>query len=333
MLITEQAASYTVTGQPAVPGGAPDGNSWLAYCFGDPEGFLTDAWSRAPFGHQGTRRKFRALFGMDELSQLLSMGAIASSQIRLVKDGKAVPSRLWVDMISSAVEGRPTLVPDVGRIRDIVLHGYTLTVSAMQTVSTGIFRLCSGLETELSHRIKANVYFTPRSSQGFGAHCDENDVIVLQLEGEKEWKIFDRYSGSLRGPRNVALPHDAEPQSVFRLKAGDTLYLPRGYVHSVAASAEQPSLHISVGVQLATVGDLLEHAVRAMSRAPELDRPINARFSEHSAELPGLLIEAAGYLQRRLGDADKVAQVAAGFRGSWSSHRAEIADLSGMHRK
>jgi bifunctional lysine-specific demethylase and histidyl-hydroxylase NO66 len=330
MAISSQLAD-TLTAQPGIPGECPDGDSWLAYCFGDPERFFAESWNSTPIVNQGRAHRFRQVFGMNELSDLLSMGAIAPSQIRLLKDGKQVPSRLWVDVIPSAADSRPTMVPNLDRIREIVIQGCTLTISAMQAVSTGIYRLCSGLETELSHQIKASVYFTPPASQCFGAHSDEHDVIVLQLEGEKEWRIFDRDTGPQRGPRNVTLPGEQEPRSTFRLEAGDSLYLPRRYVHSVAAT-EQSSLHISVGVRLATVGDLLEHAVRDLKLAPELARPLMPGFSRHSPQLSDVLSEAGAYLQRRLGEGSDADKLAAAFRGSCGQPPAQIADLAEMYR-
>jgi len=36
----------------------------------------------------------------------------------------------------------------------------------------------------------ANGYVTPVGSQAVLAHADDRDVFVVQMEGEKEWKIY-----------------------------------------------------------------------------------------------------------------------------------------------
>ena len=39
--------------------------------------------------------------------------------------------------------------------------------------------------------MQANSYYTPRRSQGFAVHHDTHDVFVLQVAGEKHWRVYD----------------------------------------------------------------------------------------------------------------------------------------------
>ena len=48
---------------------------------------------------------------------------------------------------------------------------------------------CQQLAAELGHPVQANAYVTPPQSQGFDDHYDVHDVFVLQVEGEKRWRI------------------------------------------------------------------------------------------------------------------------------------------------
>jgi bifunctional lysine-specific demethylase and histidyl-hydroxylase NO66 len=248
--------------------------------------------------------------------------------MKLVKDGKGISRETWTATIPAAASRPAGLVADGERISEIMRQGYTLTVAGVQKYSTGIRRLCFGLESELSHHINANIYFTPPSSQGFASHFDDHDVLVLQLEGEKEWQVFGRQADDYRrGPQNVALADDSVPLLTCRLKTGDSLYVPRGFVHS-AAAADQPSIHVSVGIIFATVGDLLQHMVNKLQEAPDLARPLDAGFTEDPLELSDLLTWATAYLRQRLGDGDFAEQVAASFCRFWGGRRrSEIAEL------
>jgi lysine-specific demethylase/histidyl-hydroxylase NO66 len=123
-------------------------------------------------------------------------------------------------------------------------------------------RFCRALEAELGHPAQTNSYYTPRRSQGFAVHHDTHDVFVLQVAGEKHWRVYDpllelplkrqRYSKSLgeHGP----------PVLELTLRAGDTLYLPRGWLHD-ALTSETDSLHVTVGVNIVTWADALRAAL------------------------------------------------------------------------
>ena len=40
-------------------------------------------------------------------------------------------------------------------------------------------------------QIGVNVYLTPKGSQTFPVHVDEHDVFVLQVQGEKIWRLYE----------------------------------------------------------------------------------------------------------------------------------------------
>ena len=120
-------------------------------------------------------------------------------------------------------------------------------------------------------------------------HHDTHDVFVLQIAGEKRWLVYEpvlelplkdqRYSESLGGPGEIV--HDVV------LRAGDTLYLPRGWLHQ-AVTSETDSLHLTVGVNVYTWIDALKAALHAAENEVELRRSVPAD-GEGGAELVELL--------------------------------------------
>jgi hypothetical protein len=110
--------------------------------------------------------------------------------------------------------------------------------------------------------VQANAYYTPRRSQGFAVHHDTHEVLVLQCAGEKRWLVYapvlelplkhQRYRKELGGP--------AEPVLDLTLRAGDTLYLPRGWLHE-AVTSETDSLHLTVGINVFTWLDAFKDAL------------------------------------------------------------------------
>jgi len=246
----------------------------------------------------------------DELEQLLAVGTIPAVKIRLVRNGRAAPDRAWAN------EGKQALIADGERIRHMVDDGFTLIVSQADKFAPGLFGLCSGLRAELSHRFAANIYLTPPTSQGFITHFDDHDVIVLQLAGEKDWRVYDRWTDAPREPTNVTIPEGQEPIITTRLKQGDSLYIPRGFAHS-ASCTDQGSLHASVGIYPATLAHLLRHAVEELAMSGVLSEPLQPRFGSDPAELAPLISAASHVLSEQLAKSGRTEELARTFCQSW----------------
>src|ERR671928_56573 len=69
--------------------------------------------------------------------------------------------------------------------------GATIVLQALHHIWPATARFCRMLEARLGHPVQANAYYTPRRSQGFGVHHDTHDVFVLQVSGEKQWRVFE----------------------------------------------------------------------------------------------------------------------------------------------
>jgi hypothetical protein len=87
-------------------------------------------------------------------------------------------------------------------------------------------------------------------------------VFVLQVAGEKRWLVYEpvlalplknqRYTAELGGPGEAVLD--------ITLGAGDTLYLPRGWLHE-ALTSDSDALHVTVGVNVYTWLDAVRAAL------------------------------------------------------------------------
>jgi hypothetical protein len=123
-------------------------------------------------------------------------------------------------------------------------------------------RFCRDLERELGHPAQANAYYTPRDSQGLAVHHDTHDVFVLQVAGEKRWLVYEpAFPLPLKHQRyKPAMGGAGEPVHDVVLRSGDTLYLPRGWLHEAVTSATD-SLHVTVGVNVYTWIDAFKAAL------------------------------------------------------------------------
>lgn len=138
--------------------------------------------------------------------------------------------------------------------------GATLVLSQANRRMPTLAAFCRRMQAGFAMRCQSNVYLSPAGQQGFRAHYDSHDVIILQVQGRK---TFQFYAG---GPDLPANHHRFDPaihkpgaaQKSLELSAGDTLYIPRGVMHDAIADTNAPSLHITLGLFPLTVVDLAQ---------------------------------------------------------------------------
>ena len=53
-----------------------------------------------------------------------------------------------------------------------------------------LWRLLAALEDFFGCFCGCNTYLTPRATQGFPPHCDDIEAFLMQVEGEKRWRVY-----------------------------------------------------------------------------------------------------------------------------------------------
>ncbi|MGK0485654.1 MAG: ribosomal protein L16 Arg81 hydroxylase, partial [Myxococcota bacterium] len=69
--------------------------------------------------------------------------------------------------------------------------GKTIIFNGAEAYWPPVERIIDDLKETLACDIKCNVYCTPPQSQGFDTHVDGHDVLVLQTDGSKTWRLHE----------------------------------------------------------------------------------------------------------------------------------------------
>jgi len=152
----------------------------------------------------------------------------------------------------------PSGHPSELSVDDGLRAGGTLLVTDLAQHDTRLRALAASAAAALGCPVQLNGYLTPPGSRGNDVHFDDHDVIVLQLQGQKRWTLYDDRPVSLPvlPHRRVLDPAELHQPRPLLLEAGDVLYIPRGVPHE-ACTGEAASLHVSIGLHPALVRDAL----------------------------------------------------------------------------
>ena len=239
------------------------------------ETFFAEHWERKPLVvARSEPGRFDDLLSEADVERLVCSTAIRYPAFRLVREG----GQLDLGSYTKDVPWRPafTKTADVRRVVAEWEAGATIVLQALHVNWLPLAIFCRQLEEALGLPVQTNSYYTPRGSQGFAVHHDTHDVLVLQVAGEKRWLLYDplmelplkhqRYSKSLGD--------HGEPTDDIVLRAGDTLYLPRGWLHQ-AETSDTDSLHLTVGINAYTWLDAARAALDPLEQDPDLRRNVD----------------------------------------------------------
>lgn len=247
--------------------------------------FASDLWSHSPHLSRAgdLTRDFSDLFSADAVDELVANRGLRTPFARMARDGSTLDESQFT--LGGGVGAGIADQLSEDRILREFASGATLVLQALHRTWAPIQSFSADLADDLGHPVQVNAYVTPPQNQGFADHYDVHDVFVLQIAGEKQWRIRPPV---LEAPLRdqpwqqhraaVEQAASAAPLIEETLSPGDCLYLPRGYLHSATALGGT-SIHLTIGVHtwtrrhlvdtlLASVGSRLKDDVEARRSLP-----------------------------------------------------------------
>jgi bifunctional lysine-specific demethylase and histidyl-hydroxylase NO66 len=270
--------SQYLAGQPASAGSAehPVLDRLIAV---DRDQFASQYWGQQPLlspAGQLSADGFSELLDADAIDELVSTRGLRTPFLRVAKNGTTLADKAFTAP-GGVGAGIADQVSDDKLVR-LFADGSTLVLQGLHRIWPPILEFCQRLAAELGHPVQANAYVTPPQNQGFSAHYDVHDVFVLQIEGEKRWRISRPVLESpLRdqpwSDRQAQVEEAAQEPPLLEasLRPGDCLYLPRGYLHAATALGGV-SIHLTLGVHVwtryALAEQLMHQALQTLADNP-----------------------------------------------------------------
>ncbi|MFJ1707216.1 JmjC domain-containing protein [Kitasatospora sp. NPDC088346] len=277
----------------------------VARLVGDPDRLRTH-WEDAPFvaAALGT---FSDVFDARTAERLIHTTGLPVPSVRLFRDGEELPAaRVGRGRERSA--GRRELLVDGRAVEREVAAGATLVLEELQTYCPQVAAFCRELTEETGFATYCAAFLTPAGARGVAPHYDTAGVLVRQVHGSKRWRVSTpperwpvrEWAAARTGP-------EPEPLLDVVLRAGECLYIPRGFVH-VGDATEEASVHLSVALRPITWGAVLRPLVDRVLTAEEFRECLPYGFHRlEPQEFERQLSERSAELRRRLAAAPAAA--------------------------
>ncbi len=249
----------------------------------DPEEFAEHHWGKDLLLSTGQQRgddRFSDLFSLDAVDELIARRGLRAPFLRVARDGTTHGDAAFTSGGGIGAGISDQVSED--KVLRLFAEGSTLVLQGLHRTWGPIVDFSQQLAADLGHPVQVNAYVTPSQNQGFADHYDVHDVFVLQVHGEKHWRIHEPV---LRSPlrdqpwadRKAAVEQEAARPPVLDavLRPGDCLYLPRGFIHAATALGGV-SAHLTIGVHGWTRHHLVEHLQHAALAEVASDEQVRA---------------------------------------------------------
>ncbi|XP_074245286.1 ribosomal oxygenase 2 isoform X2 [Saimiri boliviensis] len=217
------------------------------------ETFFKEFWEQKPLLIQrddpALAAYYGSLFKLTDLKSLCSRGMYYGRDVNVCR----------------CVSGKKKVLNKDGKAhflqlrKDFDQKRATIQFHQPQRFKDELWRIQEKLECYFGSLVGSNVYITPAGSQGLPPHYDDVEVFILQLEGEKHWRLYHPTVPLAREYSVEAEERIGRPTHEFTLKPGDLLYFPRGTIHQADTPAGLAhSTHVTISTyQNNSWGDFL----------------------------------------------------------------------------
>ena len=228
---------------------------------------------------------FADLLSTEDLRRYFERNDLNYPNIGVVKQGHIFKAPDYTYEVN--VAGNPANVIDSRKVFGHFQEGATVYFSGMEYSIDSLRAFAHGLVSELQAPLGLTGFYTPANSQGFKKHFDDVDVFVMQLFGSKVWRVYGCPIPFPVVTADIEVPPD-DLRFEIELHPGDSMYIPRGFVHE-AAAANETSFHISASVSAFKWVDVIRHVLSQAKEVAAIRSPF--LFKEISKETVRPIVE------------------------------------------
>lgn len=243
-----------------------------------PQQFMRRHWQKKPLL---VRQAFPGMVAPIDRSSLFALAATEGVQSRLVQHDAG----RW--RLKSGPFARRALPP-------LARREWTLLVQGVDTHQQACHDLLRAFRFVPDARLDDVMVSFATDGGGVGPHFDSYDVFLLQVHGQRRWRIGRQKNLALRDDVPLKILADFTPEQEWVLEPGDMLYLPPRYAHDGVAVGE--CMTCSIGFRAPAQGELARELLQRLADDADGDRLYrdpDQPAASHSARMPEAMLAFA----------------------------------------
>lgn len=183
-----------------------------------------------------TSDRYHALVGWQALREKIEKSLIRTGDFRVTVKTKVVSPSHYIADGSVSLEALDKLLD----------RGASIIFRHLERSFAALEMLCDDIGNRTGEVCLADAVATVGTGGALGFHYDVEDMLVIQLEGSKRWRIHRELIANpvVNGP--PLRPPEDEPLVDQVLHPGDWLIVPSGYPHHCENAGPHLSLHLVI---------------------------------------------------------------------------------------
>jgi hypothetical protein len=209
-------------------------------------------------------------FTVADLQRHLNNPLLQPEWLYIKQDGVRV--ELEKSCFYKTVQNKQLSFIDKDVINNEINKGAAVVLEGIDLLDAGVNEFVTRLDDSLPCVLSnAEVFFSQQDNEAYEAHCDADDVLVVQLAGRKTWNLYTPQQRRYADIQNLSEQQLGPVMQELTMRPGDALYLRAGVPHRCVTSAPF-SLHMSFDLvdNSPLVAEIAQQATNQYAHACEL---------------------------------------------------------------
>jgi len=184
-----------------------------------------------------------SFFSVKSLQEHINNPLLNPAWINLVKDGRSIslePACLFKEVQSNQLQFMDKKIID-----QALKDGAAMVLEGVDILDASINTFLGKVEDALPCSLSGAVaFFSQAGNEAYEAHCDSDDVLVIQLSGKKVWNLYEPQQRRFADTTHLKGDKLGPKIKEITMRPGDAMYIRAGVPHLCNTLGDH-SLHLA----------------------------------------------------------------------------------------